>query len=241
MIDKENALSVVLPVLLHDWYLYKLTINCINNLRYFTYPYKVQIILVHNQSQLYPQIASELTKDDIYLPQEGVNLRPGKCLNLGLSHANSDYLCILANDVLVHPDWYKYAKEAIDTDQLDIVIPWTYRTEPETYIEMVEQKKLIHNVYFCGGGGNCCVFKRSTYDYLGQFDENLVLTCDRDYSHRIENDSGGKHIRVGNYLPSQVTHLGSMTWEGMTNNHSLFDWGDFDDNVYFMKKWGKVS
>ncbi|MFA5013919.1 MAG: glycosyltransferase [Actinomycetota bacterium] len=237
MMDKEKTVSVILQVMLHNWYLYKLTINCIQNLRYFTYPYEVELILVHNQSQLFPEIQNELTEDDIYLPQKGVNLRLGKGINLGIAQAHSDYLCILANDVMVHQDWYKYAKEAIDNDLLDIVIPWSDRTDAKEYLERMKRKEYINGQTFSGGAGNCSIFKRNTYEKIGLLDENLVLACDRDYNMRIAE----KQVRVGNYLFSHITHLGSMTWENMTNNHDLFDWGDFDDNVYFMKKWGRNS
>jgi GT2 family glycosyltransferase len=236
----NDTLSVVLPVLLHDWYLYKLTINCINNLRYFTYPYKVQIILVHNQSQLFPQIKSELTEDDIYLPQEGVNLRPGKCLNLGFSHATSDYLCILANDLMVHFDWYKYAKEAIDTNQLDIVIPWLLRNNMEWYLKKVENKEYIQEDTFTSGAGSLSVFKRSTYERIGPFDENLVMVCDRDYLLRIKELSYSQPVKVGHHLLCHATHLGSMTWANNPDK-KLLDWGEFEDNVYFNKKWGRNS
>jgi len=101
-------ISIVMPILIFNKFLAKMTMACINNLREFIPEDELQFVIVHNQSQLYSgEITSELTKQDIYLPQPDINLRLGKCLNLGIEKADSDLILIMANDVMVHHDFYQ--------------------------------------------------------------------------------------------------------------------------------------
>ena len=239
--DKENSVSVIFQIFLHNRYLARMTQACLTNLREFIPPEELEVVVVHNQSQLFNgEAKKELTENDIYLPQQGVNLRLGKGLNLGIEASSSNYILILANDVMVHHDFYQPLKESLK--YLDFVIPWLWRFGYNNYQEakVKSGKNSIIEYNFCNGGGNCCLFKRETYEKLGKFDENLFVKCDRDYMWRMEELG----LKCGMNLKSHATHLGSMTWinEGFINEEifgrGFNDWGGFD-NPYLIKKWGK--
>lgn len=230
-------ISIILPVILWHKYLLNLTVACIRNLRYFTQGYNLQIILINNNFKLLYDdhtLTEWLTEDDTYIPNEE-NQRLGKCLNDGIKRAESDYIAILANDVMVHENWFRYAKEILDNDLLDFVIPCMDRDRGR------EWESDILGWSLADGLGNCCLFKKDTYDQVGSFDENLFVFCDRDYKIRIEE----KGLRVGMSKKSIATHIGSMTW--LDRNEQLENEKDFGfnfweaedaDNKYFMKKWG---
>lgn len=240
-----NKISVILPILLHNRYLVKLTDTCIRNLRMFT-DYKVELIVVHNQSQLFsPDVKKMLKKGDVYIDNKDTNQNSGKCINDGVKVASGELLCILANDVMVHQDWLLYAREALDAGN-DFVIPWMWKIGREFYQDAVEKSggTNIISTNFTDGAGNCCVFSREAYNRVGPLDENLIIHCDRDYHYRIAKIPRKKPIRVVNHLKSFVTHLGSMTWTGFEKTpdyEKLFGWtmshAHEADHQHFLKKW----
>lgn len=234
---KKYDLTIILPVILWHKYLLNLTITCIRNLRFFTQGYNLQIILINNNHKLLydEHILTEwLTEDDIYIPNED-NQRLGKCMNDGIKKAESDYIAILANDVMVHENWFKFAKEILDDNLLDFVIPCMDRVVNR------EWEGDILGWSLADGLGNCCVFKKDIYNQVGPFDENLFVFCDRDYKIRVEELG----LKVGTSKKSIATHIGSMTWldrHQQLENEKAFGFNFWEaedqDNKYFMKKWG---
>jgi len=237
-----DKISIIIPILLHNEFLSKMTIVCLSNIREYTYPNETEIIIIHNQSQLGDfDPTKELRPWDIYLPQRDVNLRVGKSLNLGIEAATTDYLCILANDVMIGRDCLQKMKETLDDNRLDIVQGWLRRYGRETYDETVKNcaKDSVCVTTFSESGGSCSMFKRETYEKIGKFDENLFVRCDRDYLYRM--DVLG--IRSGINVDAQATHLGSMTWIEKVKPEKIMgfsiDAGEYHDTLYLQKKYGK--
>jgi len=241
-----KTISIILPILLHKKYLLKITTACIKNIINFTSSYNFRLVVVHNQSQLFGgEINKLLRPNDVYIPYKEVNQNIGKCLNSGIEATDSEYLCIMANDVMIHQNWMFYLKRAIDSKEIDFAIPWMWRLGPEFRKKNFEKcsKGSIVPSSFPDGAGNCCLFKRSSYEGVGPFDENIIIHCDRDYWLRIKK---GKKYKVGTCLDSHVTHLGSMTWSNEQfdeEKEKIFGWttsiAHDSDNKYFKKKWGR--
>jgi GT2 family glycosyltransferase len=238
--DKSNSVSVILPVLIHNRFLLTMTVACIQNVREFINPDQLEFIVIHNQSQMFPDdIQACLTKDDVYIPVPNENLRLGKCLNMGIEKASSKYLLILANDVMVHHDFFPPLKDSLQ--HLDFAIPWLWRFG-NTHYELAQLEAGTTKVMpftFTDGGGNCCLFTRETYEKVGKFNEELFIKCDRDYLWRIEQ----LKLKTGMCVKSHATHLGSMTWRNEPIDEKIFGKGFLNgegwDNTFLMKKYGR--
>ena len=238
----KKDLSIIMPVLLHHRYLLNMTLASIRNIKFFTHPYNVEIIVVHNRSDLFDQALQEwLDKDDIYIANEK-NERLGKCFNQGIAQASSDYICVMANDILVHQNWFPPLKQVLDDGVLDFVGPY-HRRHWGDYEEQSKNPDIVSSILGTSFTelSNCFVFKKKSYKIVGDFDENIYVFCDRDYQIRI----GEKDLKPGMSLESYVTHLGSMTWlnrHEQLENEKFFGWNfwekEDEDNTYFLKKWG---
>jgi GT2 family glycosyltransferase len=238
-----DKISIIIPILLHNEFLSKMTNACLSNIREYAYSQETEIIIIHNQSQLGDFLpALELRPWDIYLPQKEQSLRLGKCMNIGIEAATTDYLCILANDVMIGQNCLQNMKETLDKGDLDIVQAWLRRYGRKSQDDILE---ISHNstcvATFSESGGSCSMFKRETYEKIGPFDENLFVRCDRDYLYRIE--ALGMRERCGININAHATHLGSMTWIQKNKPDELFgfnfDDGEYHDTLYLQEKYKK--
>jgi len=235
-------LSVIMPVMMTDIHLRLITETSLNNLRKFTYPDKIQVILFHNHSEKNPDFRhikedAIVNKDDIYIPTKGYK-KPTQCFNEGIKLAKSDYIMLLSNSTLLHQDWFKYAKQALDEGIYDFFIPWrhSYTFNEKAYYEELQKAKKEKNYWrghsFSYGGPSGSVFKRESYEKVGPFNEDLMVFYDREYANRIAE----KGLTAGSHLLSLGTNIAAFT--RYSENIKEFGW---DENKFMAEdsKLGK--
>jgi len=232
-------LTVIMPILLLDYHLYLMTLICIQNLRFVTYPYNFQLIIFHNVWKLHSLIKDDICgENDIYIPLEKSE-KVTKLYNQGIKMAKSEYILLLGNDTLLQLNWFEYGKKALDENKCDIFIPWLYK-QPIDYYSSLEKAKsndYIYPVSFVDSGCACQLFTKKTYNDIGPFDENMPVWWDREYKYRIDSIA---HKRVASDLRCIATTFGPMT----RNSENIGDYFNVDihnlndENEYMKRKWG---
>lgn len=237
--NEEFELTVIMPILLLDYHLSLMTLICIQNLRFVTYPHKFQLIVFHNNWKLNSYIKDDICKEnDIYIPLENSE-KVTKLYNQGIKMAKSEYILLLGNDTFLSLNWFDYGKKAIEDNKCDIFIPYLYKQAIDYYPKLEEAKSnnYIYPVSFVDSGCACQLFTKKTYNDIGPFDENMPVYWDREYKHRIDSIA---YKRVATDLRCVATTLGPMT----RNSENIGDYfkvdvhSPTDENEYMMKKWG---
>ena len=230
MNDSNEWISVIMTALIFERYQFNITLAALRNLLFFTYPYKIQLIFVHNKWRKCDEMDAHIKAlnfdDYIYVANEE-NLSLGKMYNQGIAHAKYENIAILSNDMLVHEDWYKYGKYALDNG-LDIVCLYTHRFKRQVFEDEVASKtKDGLWVYSFSDGAGAFLIKKKAYDLIGPFNEEMRLYMDRDYYYRLRKQG----IKMGSHIKSTATHLGQMTLinpENNTKHQDIFGWDYYE-------------
>ncbi len=180
----RSDLSVILPIYLINEYLTKLTYACIENFRFFTQSYNIELIIIHNKYDKRSEISNppHFLKGDTYIKHKG-NIPLPRCYNKTIPMAKSEYVCLLSNDVLVHEDWFKYGKGILDNDESTMFKPWMNRNVESFKVEKkeIEDTGIYPTVTFpYFGGAACTVLRKSHFKKIGPFNEDVGFTWDVD-------------------------------------------------------------
>lgn len=238
----STKLTIIMPVIVWDRVLLNITKASIDNLRFFTSPDDVKLIVFHNMANLSNDVQKILTKEDKYIANKE-NMAITKCYNEGFRMAESEYVGVLSNDVFLHQDWFYWAEKALSdpppNGKCDIFVPFMNH-----FNTTIENKKLetmgsefMTDYSFSDCGCSCFVMKKKTFEQIGDFDENLYVYWDRDFKLRLEQ----MKMRVKSDIRSQATHVGPIT-RYYPEIEKYWDFGKFhnQDIEYFKKKWGKI-
>jgi GT2 family glycosyltransferase len=210
-------------IVIATWNAVEMTRTALSSVRdKSNFPYR--LILVDNSDQevareSYRQIAASSEFGETLLIQNERNLGWLKATNIGIRNSDSEYICLLNNDVICGVDWLRRCVDLIEREPTVAVVnprgnersENAQITDINTYA--LELQKTQNGVYTevdrCSG--YCMVTKRALYEELGLLDEifNGGYFEDFDFSRRAQS--------VG-YLCVQcddafVFHLGSQSFK----------------------------
>jgi len=233
-----TKLTMIMPVIVWDRVLLNITKASIDNLRFFTAPDDVKLIVFHNMANLSNDVQKLCVKDDVYIPLKE-NLEITKCYNQGFKMADSEYIGVLSNDVFVHQDWFYWAEKALSENKCEIFVPFMnhYNTTITAKQSETMDSEFLTDYSFSDCGCSCFVMKKKTFLEIGDFDESMRVYWDRDMKLRLEQ----MKMRVKSDIRSQATHVGPITryYPGI---QQYWDFGKYhnQDIELFKKKWGKM-
>lgn len=186
------------------------------------YPYR--LILVDNSDQEvarenYRQIAESSEFGETLLIQNERNIGWLKATNIGIRHADSEYICLLNNDVICGADWLRRCVDLIEREPVVAVVNPRGNERSENarvkYIDAYAQELQLTmgGVYteldHCSG--YCMVSKRALYEELGLLDEVFDggYFEDFDFSRRAQ----AVGYRCAQCDDAFVFHLGSQSFK----------------------------
>lgn len=215
-------ISIIIPV----YNQHEITENCIRAVLDTTE--NCEIILVDNGSNppIKPPFSGFI---DIKLIRNEENKGFPVAVNQGISESSGDTIILLNNDVFVTQNALNRMEEWLDT--YDIVGCLTnycagiQRVETEKYNTIEQLNKVASNIssifqYPQEIGinwviGFCMAFKRSTYDFLGKFDESMWPCSGEDIDFCLRARDNGYTIGIAEDV--YVHHEGSQTFKDMWN------------------------
>jgi GT2 family glycosyltransferase len=186
------------------------------------FPYR--LILVDNSDQevareSYRQIAASSEYGDTLLIQNERNIGWLKATNIGIRHADSEYVCLLNNDVICGVDWLRRCVDLIERESMVAVVNprGNERSENSRVNDIdiyAQELQLAQGGVFteldrCSG--YCMVTRRTLYGQLGLLDEVFDGGYFEDFDFSRRAQSAG-------YLCAQcddafVFHLGSQSFK----------------------------
>lgn len=220
--------------------------NCINSIDKFNDRYKVEIIVVDNQSTdgSY-ELLKEKYQDRIKLYQNSKNgCSSGR--NLGVSKTNKKYIMFLDSDQwILHKYWLEPYIDILTRDEKIGAIGWAagwFNKEGYSYhvVDSFPYKYMPpiglyrSDIGYLGTGG--MILKKELFDNVDGFDLYYDPTCyeDTDLSLKIRN--AGYEIAYTTYLG--VGHLPHQTTKSGTKEHEKLIKNKGD---YFISKWKKIN
>lgn len=221
------------------------------------YPYR--LIIVDNSDDLesrkcYQDIAGSGEFGETLLIQNNENIGWLRATNLGLNRSDSDYVCLLNNDVICGQNWLALCIGLIEREpDIGLVIPrGNERTENaivsdvDKYAETLARKEKGRYTERSHCSGFCLVIKRRVIDDVGVLDEMFGHGYyeDNDYSFRAK--SAG--YRCAQCDEAFVFHLGSKSFKKMPSeerrlllerNKALFEsrWGKAQRRLVLVRRW----
>lgn len=234
-------ISVVIP----NWNGIKLIGKCLDSFQYSTFK-NYEIIVIDNGST---DGSKELVKKkfpSVKLVELPKNFGFCRACNEGIKASQREYICLLNNDIEIHPKWLSELYEGIRRhpdcgmgaskmlflDQKDIIYNtgdlyhiWGTgggRGQGEKDIGQYEKEEYIFGA--CAGAG---IYRRTMFEDIGTFDEDFFIFAeDVDLNFRA-NWAGYKTI----YLPKAIVyHIGTAT-VGLYSNPYIYLCNKNDVNV----------
>ncbi len=220
--------------------------NCLNSILRFNDRYKIELIVVDNQSTdgSYKML-QEKYADKIKLYQNSKNgCSSGR--NLGVSYATKDYIMFLDSDQwILHKYWLEPYIEILSNDNTIGALGWAagwFNKEGYSYhvVDSFPYKYMPpvglyrSDIGYLGTGG--MILKRELFNQVEGFDLFYDPTCyeDTDLSLKVRN--AGKEIAYTTYLG--VGHLPHQTTKSGTKEHDKLIKSKGD---YFIQKWKKIN
>lgn len=183
-----------------------------------------RLILVDNSDQeaareSYRQIAASSEFGETLLIQNERNLGWLKATNIGIRHADSEYVCLLNNDVICGVDWLRRCVDLIEREPAVAVVNprGNERSENarvkdiDVYAQELQltQSGVYTELDRCSG--YCMVTKRALYEHLGLLDEVFDGGYFEDFDFSRRAQSAG-HL-CAQCDDAFVFHLGSQSFK----------------------------
>ena len=165
-------------------------------------------------------------------------------INLGVCESTGKYISIVANDIVIPQNMYKFLIEQLDKDStIGAIGPWftedlnALKMNPERldsilyYLELVNNKsdKIDNNWHF----SVCHIMRRDAWNKIGPWDENFKTHCnDNDWGIRLELCEY-KAVTYHKFICYH--HLGSLARKQIPKENKVAE----IDLAYFIGKWGK--
>lgn len=236
-ICEQTLVSVIIPV----YNKVHFTKGCLETLLADRERPRLEIIVIDNASQdgtkdyleaLLKDFPKESASLEVIFNDKNLGVAPA--WNQGLHRCKGEFIAVLNNDIQLTSGWLTSCIEALESAKYAMISPfagtgaldYNLTQKAETFTK-VNRDKFWHEYDFC-----CVVMPRSTYDAVGDFDENYKVGGyeDTDYAYRLRE----KQLTYGVTGSSYIHHFGSQTL------------GDFkrdgDKHVshnrnYFIQKW----
>lgn len=236
--------SIIIPV----YNQHELTEECINAVLENTSG-EYEIIIIDNGSD--PSIHlpfTGLVESCIVRNEENKGFPAA--INQGIQESSGDVICLLNNDCIVTPGWLDTLLPHLD--QFDIIGPVTnyssgmQQVSADSYSNKDELNQSAASWAEAMAGtdptevkwiiGFCMMFKQSTYDLTGPFDESIWPACGEEIDFCLRARQSGLRIAI---VPSvYVHHEGSKTFEDMNKEHPYSEIINKCDK-HLISKWGK--
>ncbi|PNU19979.1 hypothetical protein C2E25_09925 [Geothermobacter hydrogeniphilus] len=194
-------LSIVIPVLNGEKYINE-CIDCINNLE--KNDDIVNVIVVDNGSTD-STIEILVNKNIEQIVRKGVTISALR--NIGARMTDNEYIAFVDSDCYVDKMWLKNLKKAFINDDCGVVGRYYCMSSTDsTWVEKLwclRRSDISGSVKFLPGGN--MVFRRSVFDLVGGFDEELITGEDYDICSRVISNG----YSIVNYPGVDVVHMGN--------------------------------
>lgn len=242
-------LSIVIPM----YNQFDFTKACIDSIVRNTEDY--EIILVDNGSdkremcKLYNKYYS---MDNLTVFSFDKNEGFPKAVNIGIEISSGEYVCLLNNDVVVTPNWWKIIKSHFDRVNFSgIVSPCTnecagiQRISVNRYLNQNELDQVAIKFYEENKGkyeivnaviGFCMFIGRDVIDSIGLFDESFGLGNSEDIDFCLRANDIGYEILIAR--DCFVHHYGSKTHKAIMNSSDYFSLVRKNHNILLEKRGG---
>jgi O-antigen biosynthesis protein len=217
----------------------KFTKPCLDSIR-SSHPYRI-ILLDNGSTDETPEQASNLVSANFQLRRFETNIGTSRSWNYGIAdgfETGADYVAVLNNDILLHPNCLDCLVERIARDDVAMVTALDVRGElaaPEEvfYIPASAKAEVPES-----GDANFSAFLigRRCWDLVGRFDEKFhpAYFEDNDYHYRLLLTG----LRAIVYPPAMFYHYGSRT-QYEAKSTPVVSGSAFDANRnYYIRKWG---
>ncbi len=216
---------------------------CVNSIIEHTYS-EYKLIVIDNGS-------TDDTKDWSYVTiRNDKNLGFAKSINQGIKAGDSEYICILNNDIIVTPYWLTRMKSHIENKRADIISPCSnyvgnhqmvvlgvYKNQQE--LNAIADKFHEDNKGACEISeiviGYCMLFKRSMINEIGLFDERFYPGGSEDLDFCWTANEA--RYKCGIARDVYIHHFGSVTFSLLGNN-VWFKRINKETNKQLEDKWG---
>jgi len=246
-----NLVSIIVPCMNLLWQT-KLCIEAIG--KNVDYPF--ELIVVNNNStdgtkEFLDEFAYEYLKDNqnykgYHVIHNDTNRYLAGAINDGVVSSVGDYISIVANDIVVPQNMYKFMIEKLDEDKsIGAIGPWytedarallldhtdLYYSVNRFITTAPKEDKILNSWHF----SVCHIMRRDVWEKVGLWDEKLKTHCnDNDWGIRLEL-AGYKAVTYKKYLCYH--HYGSLGRKQIHGESIVAK----NDTRYFYEKWGIYS
>lgn len=236
-------LSIIMPVLNQP----EMTLECIQAIRENTEDF--ELVIIDNGSEP-PFQKPYIGFADCTVIRNEENKGFPAAVNQGIRAAKGDLISLFNNDIIVTPGWANKLIHALD--EFDIVGPCMnncagmQRVQTGTYENQQELNEVaadwaesygdhVEEVHFLLG---FCIFRRSLFDEVGEFDESMWPCSGEDVDFCLRAREKG--YRCGIVRGCYVHHEGSQTFRKMQESGSV-DFADLFKRVerHLFERWGE--
>ncbi len=148
-----------------------------------------QVIVVDNGNEA---LSLEGLDHRVMIVRTQPRIGPGRSRNVGVMHAETDYVAFLDDDDIWDSDYLKYSMSLAEQVSASVVVGRLKRRVVSTAFD--KDYKLFpscansqRSIYYKnpGFGGQNILLKRALFSRLGGFDQNMPASVDRDLAARI--------------------------------------------------------
>ncbi|MDW7684972.1 MAG: glycosyltransferase family 2 protein [Bacillota bacterium] len=245
---KNPLISIIIPAF-NQW---PYTRQCLQSVLNNTCFPGLEVVLVDNAStdQTKEQLA-QWVHPALRVISSSVNLGFSGGMNLGLRHANGDYLILLNNDTIVPQGWLKRLLRPLGNPDIGLAGPVTNYSLNEQKLDLVPADPIqgadaswLNEIYRFNQGSLrftefltffCTAMRRDLFETVGQMDEQFTVGLfeDNDYCERVKA-AGYKLVIVDDAF---VYHHGSISFNNMERH--LYQSILLRNRVYYETKWRK--
>jgi len=233
------GLSFVIP-----YYNSQSTINlCVQSIKSQAFEFPIEIIVVDNNSTVPVKNILETDCKIIFEQQQGRSY----ARNAGARESLYDYICFLDSDVQLDLNW------------LQSTVSYIKKTSFDGYEGFIKNKGMksegfldIYRNIFRGGNFNiedstirkfpvinsaCCVYKKSSFEKIGGFDNQLNWCEDADLSKRMFLAGGNLSVLPHSYSfcyysGTIFTYIKRKFYAGVLGYHYLMKWENKLDSMF---------
>lgn len=208
-----------------------------------------RLILVDNSDQedaraSYREIAASSEYGEIVLIQNEGNIGWLKATNIGIQRADSEYVCLLNNDVICGSNWLKKCVELIERESnVALINPRGNErsendnvTDINAYAQHLQKARSQQFTEMDRCSGYCMFARRQLFDQLGLLDEIFDggYFEDFDFSRRVQA-TGSLCVQCDDAF---VYHLGSQSFKQVPEGPKRAMHDRNRDLCY--SRWGRV-